>query len=52
VVSSRPLKRPGRGGLTFIPVVQRGKTSIMVSGPREAEDLAAFLNYCGMGEFN
>jgi hypothetical protein len=50
-VATRPLKKPGRGGLDFIPLVQRGETTIMVSTPQEAEDLVAFLNYCGTGEF-
>jgi hypothetical protein len=45
---TRPLKRPGRGGLRFIPLVTRGSTTIMVSTPIEAEELAAFLNYCGI----
>jgi len=45
---ARPLKRPGRGGLRFIPLVTRGKTTVMVSTPDEAEELAAFLNYCGI----
>jgi hypothetical protein len=49
-VSNRPLKRPGRGGLKFIPLVTRGRTTVMVSTPREAEELAAFLNYCGTQE--
>ncbi len=47
---AKPLKRPGRGGLLFIPIVSRGKTTVMVSTPREAEELAAFLNYCGTQE--
>jgi hypothetical protein len=47
---TRPLKKPGRGGLGFIPLVQRGKTVVMVSTPQEAEELVAFLNYCGMDE--
>lgn len=47
---ARPLKRPGRGGLNYIPLVIRGATTVMVSTPREAEELAAFLNYCGMEE--
>ena len=46
-VGTRPLRRPGRGGLAFIPLVQRGKTVVMVSTPQEAEELVAFLNYCG-----
>lgn len=45
---TRPLKRPGRGGLRFIPLVTRGKTTVMVSTPTEAEELAAFLNFCGI----
>lgn len=44
---TRPLRRPGRGGLQYIPIVTRGSTTVMVSTPREAEELAAFLNYCG-----
>ena len=47
---TRPLKRPGRGGLQYIPTVTRGGTTVMVGTPREAEDLAAFLNYCGTQE--
>ena len=47
---TRPLKRPGRGGLPYIPTVTRGSTTIMVATPREAEDLATFLNYCGTQE--
>jgi hypothetical protein len=50
VVGAKPLKRPGRGGLRFIPVVQRGTTVVMVNTPKEAEELVAFLNYCGMDE--
>lgn len=50
-VATKPLKKPGRGGLDFIPLVRRGETTIMVSTPKEAEEMVAFLNYCGMGEF-
>jgi hypothetical protein len=49
-VGAKPLKRPGRGGLLFIPLVTRGNTTVMLSTPREAEELAAFLNYCGTEE--
>jgi hypothetical protein len=51
-VGTKPLRRPGRGGLQFIPLVQRGETILMVSTAREAEDLVAFLNYCGIQEFS
>jgi hypothetical protein len=47
---TKPLKRRGRGGLPYIPIVSRGSTTVMVSTPREAEELAAFLNYCGTQE--
>ena len=47
---TRPLKRPGRGGLEYIPTVTRGGTTVMVATSREAEELAAFLNYCGTQE--
>jgi hypothetical protein len=50
-VGTKPLKRPGRNGLKFIPYVQRGDTVVMCSTPEEAEDLVAFLNFCGMQEF-
>lgn len=50
-IGTRPLKKPGRGGLPYIPLVQRGDTTIMVSTPQEAEEMVAFLNYCGMDEF-
>jgi hypothetical protein len=50
-VGTRPLRKPGRGGLTFIPLAQRGGTVVMVSTPEEAEELVAFLNYCGIDEF-
>ena len=49
-VGTRALKRPGRGGLPYIPTVTRGSTTIMVATPREAQELAAFLNYCGTQE--
>jgi hypothetical protein len=49
---TRPLKKPGRGGLKFIPIVSRGTTTVMVSTQQEAEDLAAFLNFCGMQEMD
>ena len=51
-VGARPLKRPGRGGLKFIPLVTRGNSTLMVSTPREAEELAVFLNYCGIQELD
>jgi hypothetical protein len=50
VIGTKPLKRPGRGGLRFIPYVQRGKTVLMTSTTQEAEELVAFLNFCGMQE--
>jgi hypothetical protein len=49
---ARPLKRPGRGGLRFIPLVTRGKTTVMVTTPTEAEELAAFLNFCGIQDLS
>lgn len=50
-VGSRPLKKPGRGGLAYIPLVQRGSTVVMMTTVKEAEELVAFLNFCGMDEF-
>jgi hypothetical protein len=50
-VGERPLKRRGRGGLPFIPTAQNGETVVMLSTPKEAEDLVAFLNLCGMRGF-
>ena len=50
-VGQRALRRPGRGGQRFIPLVRRGATELMMATPDEAEDLVAFLNWCGMPEF-
>jgi hypothetical protein len=50
-VGQRPLRRPGRNGLRFVPLVTRGGTEIMMPTPEEAENLVAFLNWCGMPEF-
>ena len=47
---TKPLKRKGRGGMAYIPTVTRGSTTIMVATPREAQAMAAFLNYCGTQE--
>lgn len=49
-VGQRPLKKPGRGGLPFVPLVRRGFTEIMMPTPEDAEELVAFLNWCGMPE--
>jgi hypothetical protein len=49
-VGTRPLKRPGRGGLKYIPFAQRGGTTVLCSTAQEAQDLVAFLNYCGITE--
>jgi hypothetical protein len=51
-VGTKPLKRRGRGGLSYIPIVSRGSTTVMLSTPREAAELAAFLNYCGTQELS
>ena len=50
-VGQRPLRKPGRAGLRFIPLVRRGGTELMMTTPQEAEELVAFLNWCGMPEF-
>ncbi len=50
-IGQKPLRKPGRGGLMYIPFVKRGDTVLMVDSPDEAESLTAFLNYCGMSEF-
>ena len=49
-VGQRPLRKPGRNGLKFVPLVVRGDTEIMMATPQEAEELVAFLNWCGMPE--
>jgi hypothetical protein len=49
-VGQRPLKSPGRRGLRFIPLVRRGTTEIMMPTAQDAEELVAFLNWCGMPE--
>ena len=50
-IGQRPLRRPGRNGMRFVPLVTRGGTEIMMPTPEEAENLVAFLNWCGMPEF-
>jgi hypothetical protein len=50
-VGQRPLKKPGRAGLRFIPLVRRGSTELMMPTPQDAEELVGFLNWCGMPEF-
>ncbi|HUR95341.1 MAG TPA: hypothetical protein VMY76_12200 [Gemmatimonadales bacterium] len=50
-VGQRPLQRPGRNGLRYVPLVARGRTEIMMPTAEEAENLVAFLNWCGMPEF-
>ena len=49
-VGQRRLKKPGRGGLMFVPLVCRGGTEIMMPTPQDAEELVAFLNWCRMPE--
>ena len=51
IVAQRPLRKPGRGGLRYVPLAKRGATEIMLPTPRDAEELVAFLNWCGMPEF-
>ena len=43
-IGQRPLRRPGRNGLRFVPLVARGGTEIMLSNPEEAETMVAFVN--------
>jgi hypothetical protein len=50
-IGQRPLRKPGRGGLMFVPLVRRNSTELMMSTPQEAEELVAFLNWCGMPDF-
>ncbi|HEY7634833.1 MAG TPA: hypothetical protein VH763_04780 [Gemmatimonadales bacterium] len=50
-VAQRPLRKPGRNGLRYVPLVKRGKTEIMMPTAQESEELVAFLNWCGMPEF-
>lgn len=50
-VGQRPLKKPGRAGLRFIPLVRRGSTELMMPTPQDAEELVGFLNWCRMPEF-
>jgi len=50
-IGQRALRKPGRHGLRFVPLVMRGRTQIMMPTPGDAEELVAFLNWCGMPEF-
>jgi len=47
-VGQRPLRKPGRNGLRYVPLVKRGRTEIMMPTPQDSEELVAFLNWCGM----
>src|SRR5690242_21322559 len=40
-VGQRPLRRPGRDGLRFVPLRTRGKTASRMAPPAGAEDVVA-----------
>ncbi|HEX6053674.1 MAG TPA: hypothetical protein VFZ21_30605 [Gemmatimonadaceae bacterium] len=51
-VAARTLRRPGRNGLAFLPVVTNGMAQIMVDTMEHAVDLAGLLNWCGVNELD
>jgi hypothetical protein len=48
----RALKRPGRNGLAFLPIVTNGISQIMVDTMEHATDLAGLLNWSGVDELD
>jgi hypothetical protein len=50
-VAQRPLRKPGRNGLRYVPLAKRGNTEIMMPTAQDSEELVAFLNWCRMPEF-
>ena len=48
----RALKRPGRNGMSFLPIVTNGMAQIMVDTMEHATDLAGLLNWCGVDELD
>jgi len=48
----RSLRRPGRNGVGFLPIVTNGMAQIMVDTMEHATDLAGLLNWCGVDELD
>ena len=52
IVGERPLPNPGRGGLRFIPTVERdGRPVLMLTEPEQARTLAGFMNWADVPAF-
>jgi hypothetical protein len=49
---SYALKRPGRMGLPFLPVVTNGLSQVMVDTMEHARDIAGLLNWSGVDELD
>ena len=47
---ARPLERPGRNSLDWIPTVTNEHTEVMVDTAEHATDVAGLLNWCGIEE--
>ena len=47
---ARPLERPGRNSLDWIPIVTNEHTEVMVDTAEHATDVAGLLNWCGIEE--
>ena len=47
---ARPLERPGRNSLDWIPIVTNERTEVMVDTAEHASDVAGLLNWCGIDE--
>ena len=48
----RSLRRPGRNGVGFLPIVTNGMAQIMVDTMEHARDVAGLLNWCGVDELD
>lgn len=49
---SRTLRRPGRNGMGFLPIVTNGMAQIMVDTMEHARDLAGLLNWSGVDDLD
>jgi hypothetical protein len=51
-VIAHALKRPGREGVPFLPIVTNGLSQVMVDTMEHARDLAGLLNWSGVDDLD
>ena len=49
---AQALGRPGRKGMSIIPIVTNGLSQVMVDTAEHARDLAGLLNWCGVDDLD